>query len=220
MVKGSQQRLLEKAKHAFALNGYQATATRDIAAAAKVNISAITYYFGGKMGLYRAVLQNIAERVLHELGDKTTVVQNMLADESTTPEQAENLLYTLISELCSLVCSQRMPSEDVAVFLHEYFVPGEAFDTLYQELISPVYALAAALIVKATGNTLDHESATLYTIQLFAEMFVFRSRKQFILQQLNWADYGEKEMTKITDVVIGHTRAFLNLYKKKLSRIT
>ncbi|MBR1777238.1 MAG: CerR family C-terminal domain-containing protein [Alphaproteobacteria bacterium] len=214
MVKESQKRLLDMAKHLFALNGYQATATRDIAEAAKVNISAITYYFGGKLGLYRAVLQNIAERVQQELSEKTATVQNLLADENATAEEAENLLYKLISELCSLVCSQRLPSEDIAVFLHEYFVPGEAFDTLYQELISPVYTLAAALIVKATGNLLDHESATLYTIQLFAEMFVFRSRKQFILQQLNWNEYGEKEMTKITDVVICHTRAVLNLYKK------
>ena len=214
MAKGAQQRLLETAKHAFAVNGYQATATRDIAAAAKVNISAITYYFGGKLGLYRAVLQDIAKRVMRELDNKITSVQTLLADENTPPEQAEKLLYERISILCSLVCSQRMPNEDVAVFLHEYFVPGEAFDILYQELISPVYTLTAALIVKATGNTIDHESATLYTIQLFAEMFVFRSRKQFILQQLSWADYGEKEMTKITDVVISHTRAFLNLYKK------
>ena len=180
MVKGAQQRLLETAKHAFAVNGYQATATRDIASAAKVNISAITYYFGGKSGLYRAVLQDIAQRVMKELDDKISSVQMLLADENTTSEQAEELLYKRISILCSLVCSQRLPSEDVAVFLHEYFVPGEAFDILYQELISPVYTLTAALIVKATGGTIDHESATLYTIQLFAEMFVFRSRKQFI----------------------------------------
>ena len=180
VVKGAQQRLLETAKHAFAVNGYQATATRDIASAAKVNISAITYYFGGKSGLYRAVLQDIAQRVMKELDDKISSVQMLLADENTTSEQAEELLYKRISILCSLVCSQRLPSEDVAVFLHEYFVPGEAFDILYQELISPVYTLTAALIVKATGGTIDHESATLYTIQLFAEMFVFRSRKQFI----------------------------------------
>lgn len=215
MVKGAQQRLLETAKHAFAVNGYQATATREIASAAKVNISAITYYYGGKLGLYRAVLQDIAGRVIRELSDEIASAQALLSDENATPQQAEELLYERIAVLCSLVCSKRMPGEDVAVFLHEYFVPGEAFDTLYQELISPIYTLTAALIVKATDNRLDHESATLYTIQLFAEMFVFRSRKQFILQQLNWADYGEQEMTKITDVVISHTRAFLNLYKKK-----
>ena len=214
-AKSAQQRLLETAKHSFAVNGYEATATRDIAAAAKVNISAITYYYGGKLGLYRAVLKDIAERVMNELNDKITSVQSLLTDEKTTSEEAENLLYERISILCSLVCSHRLPNEDVTVFLHEYFFPGEAFEILYQEFISPVYTLTAALIVKATGNTIAHESATLFTIQLFAEIFVFRSRKQFILQQLNWSEYGEKEMTKITDVVISHTRAFLNLYKKK-----
>ena len=215
MAKDAQQRLLETAKHAFAADGYQATATRDIASAAKVNISAIAYYFGGKLGLYSAVLKDIAERVMKELDDKIVSVQSLLADENTTPEQVEELLYKRIELLCSLVCSRRLPSEDVIVFLHEYFFPGEAFDVLYRELISPVYELTAAMIVKATGNTIDHESAMLYTFQLFAEILVFGSRKKFILKQLNWTEYGEEEMKKMTELVISHTRAFLNLYKNR-----
>jgi AcrR family transcriptional regulator len=43
------------ALHLFAENGFQRTSTRAIAALAKVNISAISYYFGDKAGLYRAV---------------------------------------------------------------------------------------------------------------------------------------------------------------------
>ena len=71
MIKNSKKRLFATARHLFAIKGYQETSTRDIADEAKVNISAITYYFGSKLGLYGAVLSDIACRVKKELHEKT-----------------------------------------------------------------------------------------------------------------------------------------------------
>ncbi len=48
-------RLLNTALRLFAEHGYARTSTREIAQAAGVNIAAISYYFGDKAGLYRAV---------------------------------------------------------------------------------------------------------------------------------------------------------------------
>jgi AcrR family transcriptional regulator len=39
----------------FAQHGYSKTSTRELAEAANVNVAAISYYFGDKAGLYRAV---------------------------------------------------------------------------------------------------------------------------------------------------------------------
>lgn len=47
--------LLLSAKHLFATKGFDNTSTRDIANHAQVNISMISYYFGGKAGLIPAV---------------------------------------------------------------------------------------------------------------------------------------------------------------------
>lgn len=213
MIKNSKKRLFTTARHLFAVKGYQETSTRDIADEAKVNISAITYYFGGKLGLYRAVLSDIAGRVKLELREKTENAQKLLTSDDTSPREAESLLFELVTDLCSILCSKRLPNEDAVIFLHEYSVPGEAFDTLYQELISPVYRLFSDLIVKATGNAMNGEDAALYTFQLFAQMFVFQSRKQTILQHLDWPEYGEREIKKITDMILRHTEAVLALYK-------
>ena len=49
--------LVEAAAEAFAEHGFEAASVRAITAAAGVNQGAITYHFGGKDGLYRAVLQ-------------------------------------------------------------------------------------------------------------------------------------------------------------------
>ena len=48
------QRLLTAAVQCFAEHGYAKTSTRSIAELAGANISAISYYFGDKAGLYRA----------------------------------------------------------------------------------------------------------------------------------------------------------------------
>lgn len=48
-------RLLDAALGLFADKGFAKTSTREIAQAAQVNVASISYYFGDKAGLYRAV---------------------------------------------------------------------------------------------------------------------------------------------------------------------
>lgn len=48
-------RLLDAALALFAEKGFAKTSTREIALAAQVNVASISYYFGDKAGLYRAV---------------------------------------------------------------------------------------------------------------------------------------------------------------------
>lgn len=51
----ARQRLLHTALRLFAEHGFANTSTRELAEAAHVNVAAISYYFGDKAGLYRAV---------------------------------------------------------------------------------------------------------------------------------------------------------------------
>ena len=51
----ARNRLLDAALVLFAEKGFANTSTREIALAAQVNIASISYYFGDKAGLYRAV---------------------------------------------------------------------------------------------------------------------------------------------------------------------
>lgn len=64
---GSQQRLLMAALRLFAEKGFANTSIRDLALAAKVNISAISYYFGDKKGLYNAAFTQTLQCGGHEV---------------------------------------------------------------------------------------------------------------------------------------------------------
>jgi len=56
------ERLLREASRIFAAKGYDKASTREICLAAGANIGLISYHFGDKLGLYRAVLvQPVAE---------------------------------------------------------------------------------------------------------------------------------------------------------------
>lgn len=60
----AREQLLSAAKTLFARKGLTGTSIRDIAQAAKMNSSMISYYFEGKEGLYRACIEEIASTSL------------------------------------------------------------------------------------------------------------------------------------------------------------
>lgn len=60
--KATRQRVFDAAVRLFARRGYDAVGVRDIAAAARANVAAVNYHFGGKAGLLKAVLAEFAGR--------------------------------------------------------------------------------------------------------------------------------------------------------------
>ena len=72
-------RLLQAGLRLFAQQGYSKTSTRELAEAAAVNVASISYYFGDKAGLYRAVfhepLRSPADDVARFNGAELTLAQ-------------------------------------------------------------------------------------------------------------------------------------------------
>lgn len=60
----ARKQLLAAARGLFARKGLSGTSIRDIAQAAKINSSMISYYFEGKEGLYKACIEEIAQTSL------------------------------------------------------------------------------------------------------------------------------------------------------------
>lgn len=60
----ARSQLLAAARSLFAHRGLSGTTIRDIAKAANINSSMISYYFDGKEGLYKACIEEIAQNLL------------------------------------------------------------------------------------------------------------------------------------------------------------
>ena len=74
----TKERLLREATRLFAERGFKKVTVRDICAAARANVAAVNYHFGGKPGLYEVTIWgNVpgqTERGLISFGMRTIVV--------------------------------------------------------------------------------------------------------------------------------------------------
>ena len=74
----AKQRIFDAALSLFAQKGYDAVGIREIAKAAKVNISMINYYYRGKIGILKAIVNECYEKYYEALG--------AIYDETVSPE--------------------------------------------------------------------------------------------------------------------------------------
>lgn len=75
---GPRQKIIEAATLLFANEGLHGTSTRDIAKESGVNLSLISYYFGGKENLYKTVIQEFVLRIFKQI---ESVVNEFEQDE-------------------------------------------------------------------------------------------------------------------------------------------
>ena len=73
----TQERILEAAAAEFALHGFMGTSTREVAARAGVQHPALTYHFGNKDGLWRAVMRGLNETVLATLKSRLQALRGV-----------------------------------------------------------------------------------------------------------------------------------------------
>jgi TetR/AcrR family transcriptional regulator len=67
MENETRSKLIEIATELFATKGFAAVSVRELTVAAQINVSAISYYFSGKEGLYEAVLTEQLSPILQAL---------------------------------------------------------------------------------------------------------------------------------------------------------
>jgi AcrR family transcriptional regulator len=80
-----QNHILQIAQELFSEKGFSATSVRDIADKAQVNISMISYYFGGKDGLLKALIET-------RIGSMKIRLKTILSDPKLTPNDKINIL--------------------------------------------------------------------------------------------------------------------------------
>lgn len=204
----AKERLLEAGLDIFGKHGYEAATTRMIAAQAGVNISAIPYYFGGKEGLYHAVVASIVTGMQQVSGELRTTMES----ESFTGEAGrelalhtiEKFIITMISFLVGSPYGQRVSR----IILREQMYPSSAYDIVFSGFMEPVLAAISRLIM-VMGKAASIEQAKLMAMTIFGQVLVFRVARETVVRALDYRGYTEDELEKIRNIIITHTRAVL-----------
>ncbi len=84
------QRILDAAISLFVQKGYAGVGVREIASAADVNLAMISYYFEGKVGILKAIVEEFFDRYSELFRD--------VDDEKLSPEECvRNLIRDIVN---------------------------------------------------------------------------------------------------------------------------
>lgn len=112
---GKREKLIRAAMELFAEDGYDKVSIRQIAAAAGVNSSMISYYFNGKSGLYEAIVKELLQNFDSFIGS--------VRAEEVEPREGLRLYVQTISRLYA-----KYPPSFVKLVYRELLNPSEIFE--------------------------------------------------------------------------------------------
>lgn len=188
----------------FGRRGYDGTTTREIAAAAGVNIAGIAYHFGGKSGLHRACGEAIAAIVLDRVG-VLPLDEEVLAH--LEPDAAVEVFLAAVTTLGRFMLG-RPEAESVARFMvREQMDPSETFAVLYETLIRPRHQAMCRIFARATGEEATSEEVIIAVSAMFGQIMFFRVGRATALARLGWEVIDEPRLEAILAVVASAIRA-------------
>jgi AcrR family transcriptional regulator len=198
-------RLIEAAIKAFGLLGFEGASTRAVAKAAGVNLQAISYYFGGKDGLYLAVADHILERVTAYFGPTRDRVRARLIEARSggpaiAVEEARELLAAILTAMAAVFVGEE--SESWARYMiREQMQPTEAFNRLYGALMGPMLEALRTLLGVILDDDPASERVRLRAVALIGSVIIFRVGHAVVVAQLGWDEAKPEHVDKVQAIV-------------------
>lgn len=165
-VPGARDKIIKIATKLFSEKGLDGVTVREIAKATKSNVSLVSYYFGGKEGLYRTILQEHAlktgqllkEAVLHSR--RTEVTREVFRED----------VHMVVRQLVEM----RLQNDEISVLMQRERLSGLPHSRkIYEETMAPIAEDLIGLVTDAQkqGIVRKNLNARSYFIALIESIF-------------------------------------------------
>ena len=138
----TRDRLLKAAERQFAERGFKRVTVRDICRAARANVAAVNYHFGGKEGLYREVLGLATEVV------RSTTDAGRKAGEGCPPEEKLRRYFSVFLQKALAPGHENLHH----LIQREIDDPTAALDRFVEEAVRPRVEYLASIVAEMTGR--------------------------------------------------------------------
>lgn len=202
----TRERLLEAAIDVFGRHDFDSATTRMIAKAANGNIAAIPYYFGGKGGLYKAVINHIVDRIKKESGGLLEQIDGATFTGDAGRQQARELMQAILERFINFIAGSAQGPRFSRIILREQMFPSPAYDTIFEGFLKPVLNALSTLIMAASGES-DPRQATFKAMTLMGQVLVFRVARETIVRELDLEGYSPEELDEIRRVIVANALA-------------
>jgi len=153
-------RLLNAAARLFAERGFARVTVRDICRKARANVAAINYHFGGKHGLYTAVMQSAIATM------QGTSEAARAAGEGQPPEER---LRSYVSVFLQRVAGKGRETWIHQLMMRELADPTPALDMVAEQVLKPRMAYLCGTIGELVGRPADDPRVVLCALSVQAQ---------------------------------------------------
>lgn len=202
-------RLIQAGLVAFGLYNFEGASTRELARLAGVNLAAIPYHFGGKQGLYQAVVEHIADNLTRRAGPGLDKARSILDSGRAGPEELTSTLKDLLGSIAEAMLMTPDAHLWVRIMLREQTAPTSAFETLYAKALGPAHTTLAELVARATGREPGDPEAGIRAFSLMGQILVFRAARETIKRRMGWRTIDRKAFKIIRKVIDDNIAAIM-----------
>jgi AcrR family transcriptional regulator len=166
-------------------------------------MSAITYHFGSKDGLYLACAEHIAATMLCKISPLLAHIGEP-ADPAAARAGIEAVLGGLV-----VVMMQDEIAPLARFVVREQMNPSPAVAVLYDKAIRHVVELLTLLVDVVAHGRLSEEEVRIRCVALVGQVFAFRFARASLLRVTGWKSVGPRETALVREAVLSNTRAIL-----------
>ncbi len=200
MSKTSREILLNIAIGEFASFGYAKASIRSICQLANINVSSISYYFGGKDKLYEAVIKESVNKINDYLNPVISKYNNA-KEIFPNKDVALNILKEMIKYFVEAICVPKFPEDIIRIYLNEYANPTKFF-TLFEQNINNFYIpIISDLLIQANDNNISDKEAAVYVFILFSQIFNLSVRKNAVLKLIDENNYSAQNIEMFIKII-------------------
>lgn len=202
LSRGDQTReaLIRAALGVFGRSGFDAASTRAIAEAAGVNQALIGYHFGGKQGLYLGVFDHIIGQMRQHMAPVAVQVEGCLAQAPPGWPQRRTLALQLLQDIFDAFNDmnfQHAREGWVRLILREQQDPTEAFQLLYDSILSRMMGLVTRLVAMGSGLEQDSEDCRIRAMMIFGQVLVFYTVRGTAARHLGWEELSAANLAAL-----------------------
>ncbi|MGD9941733.1 MAG: transcriptional regulator CecR [Burkholderiaceae bacterium] len=185
----------------FSERGVDGASARRVAEMAGQNVAAVTYYFGGKEGLYLAIATYAAETVMRRSAPLLDEIEAYLARPNPAPAQCLRFLQQMLNG--TLVGSDALFALSQLI-VREQTHPTAAFDVLFRGALARHHELGTALIAAYAGGPADDAEFVIHYHLLLGSVLGLRVARETLLRRTGWSDIGDAERSQISQLLSEH----------------
>lgn len=199
----SRERLIKSALRLFATRGFDGTTVRDIADDAEVNLSLVSYYFQGKLGLYRTCIEEFGR-------NRAEKARTLLGHSVDSAEEMRIRLELLIEEIVTYQLDNPHPCQIIMCEIDQGLPHAK---DIFENTLLKTFALLVQFFTEAQKKGIVHRSVDPSIVTSYFQGAIFHLarvenvRKKYYNQTIRDPETKKRHIDQLVNLILHGTLA-------------